>query len=114
MASVSSEWVPGVRMRGMMRLLFGGLSRVVGKSRIVAIGCDRRQISVEEQNHGRVARKPLSEPARVRNAGANQPRPQQLGLSDRRLRDRDDPGPQPPGARCNRLSSADIARWFER
>src|ERR1700720_1766453 len=106
MASVSSEWVPGVRMRGMLRLLFGGLARLVGKSRIVAIPCDPRQISVEEQNHGRVARKPLSELARVRDAGALQPRSQQLGLLDRGLRDRDDPGAQPLGARRDRLSAA--------
>src|SRR5215469_9438123 len=30
-------------MRGIVRLLFGGLSRVVGKEPIVAIPCDRRQ-----------------------------------------------------------------------
>jgi len=87
---------------------------VVGKRPIVAIACDRRQISAEEQDHARVARKPFPEPARVCHPGAHQPRSQQLGLFDRRLGDRDDPGAQPPGTRRDRVSAAGIARCLER
>src|ERR1700680_2740631 len=87
MASVSSEWVAGVRILGILRLLFRGLSRLVGKNHIVAIPCDRRQTSEEEQDHAGIARRPLPEPARVRDASAHQPRSQQLGLPDRRLGD---------------------------
>ena len=67
-----------------------------------------------ENNNDRVARRTVSKPARVRHPGAHQPQSQQLGLSDRRLRDRDDVGSQPRRARRLRVSAAGLARRVER
>ena len=48
--------------------------------------------------------------ARVRRGGARQARPQRLGLSDRRRRDRDHRAAQPSGARFARVPAARAAR----